>query len=418
MKIIANLHIDQLQKFMKKKILIIPSWYPTPENKMIGVFFREQALIFHDDFDFFVVSISPFNVGFFKFLYYYFKHEFFYFDIQTPPSGIGIKFLQLKFPGWVSFFVPFVKFLDKINYKFMCRFAFLSLSNVLGRLGWKPDIIHAQSTVDGGIFANYLSEKINIPFIISEHQVFLLQNYTVFKRQLIHNAMKCADKLIVISEHQKRQILMNRIECDPLLLGNMVDNSLFAIKKTESAVFNILVVTYSHYIKDNDTFFKAIKLLVSDQIRNFKVLIVGGDVNNTGLIDKENPLYKQAESYGITEYVEILNQVDREKMPEIFNNCDVFISTSIAETFGLACCEAMMCGIPVIVTANGGIDEMICKKNGIKVPIRDYNAVAKAIIQIKNKEISFNPEEVRSSVIGKFGKDAFRNKLMEIYKSV
>ncbi|HPI30854.1 MAG TPA: glycosyltransferase [Bacteroidales bacterium] len=401
-----------------KKILIIPSWYPTPKNKLIGNYFREQALILNDKYDFFVVFVSPYKVGLIKFLYYYLKKKSFFFDIQTPPEGIGIKYLQIKFPRFFSWFVSWAKFRDRLNFKLMCKLSFISLSNELNKLSWNPDIIHAQATEDGGILANYLSEKFRIPYLITEHQLFLLQYYTNLKKYNISKAIEKSAKMIVVSEHQKRQILMTRIECDPVVLGNLIDDSLFTISKTKKDVFNILVVTYPHYIKDNETLYKAIRCLLSEQVKDFKVRIVGGDISNTALTDKENPLYKEAENYGITKCVEILNHVDREKMPEIINTCDVLVSTSIAETFGIACCEAMMCGVPVISTANGGIDEMISEKNGIKIPIRDEKALAAAILQIKNKVITFNPDEIRNSVVDKFGRKAFKTKSSEIYDSV
>jgi len=403
---------------MKRKILIIPSWYPTLDNKALGSFYREQALSLGDNFDLYVITISPRKTNFFSFFYFYLARKFFYYEIPQPPSGFGIIYWQIGTPAFLSYFIPFVRRWEKFNYKIMCRYSYLSLMNKIGELNWNPDFIHAQSVINGGIFAHYLSDKFKVPYLITEHQVFLMQYYNKYEQNMIYFAIRNAKCFMVVSEHQKRQILMNGIACNPLVLGNMVDDNHFTINKAKKDVFNILAVTYPHYIKDNDTLFNAIKSLVSNAVRDFKVLIVGGDVNNPGMIDKENPLYKQAESYGVSEYVEILNQVDREKMPEIYNKCDVLVSTSIAETFGIACCEAMMCGVPVIATANGGIDEMLTKQNGIKVPIGDHSAVAKAILQIKNKEILFNPEEVRSSVIGKFGKDAFRNKLMEIYKSV
>jgi glycosyltransferase involved in cell wall biosynthesis len=208
---------------------------------------------------------------------------------------------------------------------------------------------------------------------------------------------------------------MNGINCTPLVVGNCIDESVFFINKGEKDVFNILVVTYPSYIKDNETLFNAIKVLKLQGITDFKVLIIGGDFDNLYLTDKNNPLFKQAESFGILEYLEFLNYVNREEMPGYYNKSDVFVSTSIAETFGVAQCEAMMCGVPVIATANGGIDDMISEKNGIKIPIQDYKALAKAILQIKNKEVQFKPDEIRNSVIGKFGKDAFKNKLLEVY---
>jgi glycosyltransferase involved in cell wall biosynthesis len=94
------------------------------------------------------------------------------------------------------------------------------------------------------------------------------------------------------------------------------------------------------------------------------------------------------------------------------------VSTSIAETFGVAQCEAMMCGVPVIATANGGIDDFISNENGIKIPIQDYEALADAIMKIKNREIVFDKNVVRNSVLNKYGSDAFSKRLKNIYKNV
>jgi len=298
------------------------------------------------------------------------------------------------------------------------QFQIAECDKKMGKLNWNPNFIHAQSVINGGIFAHYLSDKFKVTYFITEHQVFLMHFYSKYEQNMMRFAIKNAKCFMVVSEHQKRQILMNGISCNPVVLGNMVDDSIFTISKAKKDVFNILVVTYPHYIKDNETLYKAIRCLLSEQVKDFKVQIVGGDLNNTALTDKENPLYKEAENYGITEYVEILNHVEREKMPEIINTCDVLVSTSIAETFGIACCEAMMCGVPVISTANGGIDEMISEKNGIKIPIRDEKALAAAILQIKNKVITFNPDEIRNSVVEKFGRNAFKTKSSEIYDSV
>ncbi|MBS4062399.1 MAG: glycosyltransferase family 4 protein [Bacteroidetes bacterium] len=400
-----------------KKILYIPSWYPTPENRMKGSFFREQAFLFND-FDIFVTTIVPLEVNIFKFSYNYLKKRFLYFDIQTPPKGYGIYYFQIEIPNIFKLFRPLANRIERINFKIMCKYSFFSLKNKLDDLNWRPDLIHAQSTVDGGIFAYYLSRKFNIPYIITEHQVFLLQNFSAFKIDLIHQAISKATSFLAVSEHQKRQILMNGISCFPKVVGNLVDDTLFNIDRQGNNIFTILVVTYPSYIKDNETLFKAVKILTTKNITNFKVQIIGGDFNNLQLKDKENPLYKEAEKADIIDYVEILNYIDRAKMPEFYNKADVFVSTSIAETFGVSQCEAMMCGVPVIATANGGIDDMISESNGIKIPIQNHQSLAQAIMQVKNREIQFDPQEVRNSVVYKFGKTAFKNNLTKIYTSI
>lgn len=400
------------------KILIIPSWYPTPDNEVKGSFFREQSLLFSHDFDIFTLAISPVEVGFFKFLLNLFKRKNKYYSIQKPPEGTGVYYLQLKNSKMLSMIEPISVLIEKINYKIMCKLSFLSLMKELDKLHWKPDLIHAHSVVNGGVFANYLSFKFKVPYIITEHQGLLIQDVSKFKKKIIFQSLKEAKKVLTVSEHLKRQILMNGISIKPVVVGNLVDDALFDIQSEPSVAFKILTVTYNAYIKDNDTLFKCIKLLISKGLSDFKVLIIGGDLEDYTKVDKQNPLYIQAQKYGLTDYVEILNWVERIKMPFYYNKCNVFVSTSIAETFGVAQCEAMMCGLPVIATANGGIDDIINDSNGIKIPIQDHEALANAIIKIKNSEIQFKPEIIRSSVINKFGPVAFKSKILEIYNNL
>jgi len=401
-----------------KKVLLIASWYPTPENEIVGSFFREQAVLFENDLDFFVVTLKPLKVGILKYFYYCLKKKYLYFDILTPPKGIGIKYLQVKFPRGSSLFRPFAKFIEKFNIELISKYSYNSLTCKLEQLNWKPDFIHAHSVENGGVFANYVSEKFKIPYIITEHQPFILQNLTQHKIELLFNAISKAKRILAVSEHQKRQILITGVSCFPEVVGNLVDDNLSTINSKKHENFNILAVTYPSYIKDNDTLFKAIRNLVFEKKIKLKLLLIGGDLNKLHLKNEENPLYKEAEKYGILDYVEILNTVERKKMPEFYNKSDVFVSTSIAETFGVAQCEAMMCGIPVIATANGGIDDIITEKNGIKIPIQDFEALAIAILKIKNSEITFDSVEIRNSVINKFGNTAFKNKLFKIYNNI
>lgn len=40
----------------KSTILMLPTWYPTKDNPINGVFFREQAIAMQKDFDFVVAT--------------------------------------------------------------------------------------------------------------------------------------------------------------------------------------------------------------------------------------------------------------------------------------------------------------------------------------------------------------------------
>jgi len=68
------------------------------------------------------------------------------------------------------------------------------------------------------------------------------------------------------------------------------------------------------------------------------------------------------------------------KMPEIFAEYGYFVAPSRTEAQGVAMCEAMACGLPVIATKVGGIPEFVTNEvNGLLVPPENPIQVRKAI---------------------------------------
>jgi glycosyltransferase involved in cell wall biosynthesis len=78
----------------------------------------------------------------------------------------------------------------------------------------------------------------------------------------------------------------------------------------------------------------------------------------------------------------------------------------------------MFCGIPVVATDNGGINDFISEINGIKVSLQDAEAVANSILKIKNGEIKFDKVQIRNSVMQKFCTVAFKQRMLDVYKGL
>jgi glycosyltransferase involved in cell wall biosynthesis len=72
----------------------------------------------------------------------------------------------------------------------------------------------------------------------------------------------------------------------------------------------------------------------------------------------------------------------RENPREIMGNWDIFVLSSVAETFGIVILEAISVGLPIVSTSIGGITDIIDKKSAILVPSRDPRAMAKGIIDL------------------------------------
>lgn len=69
------------------------------------------------------------------------------------------------------------------------------------------------------------------------------------------------------------------------------------------------------------------------------------------------------------------------KMAELYAAADVFVSTSLSESFGLTAAEAMACGTPVVAFAAGGMVEVVGtdQRSGCLLPLGDVQGMAQAL---------------------------------------
>src|SRR5690606_38317397 len=101
--------------------------------------------------------------------------------------------------------------------------------------------------------------------------------------------------------------------------------------------------------KDYPNLLNAFKL-VAEKISNVHLVIVG-----------DGPL--KGEIVNLAKELGIDNQVSfigiRQDIPQLLNACDLFVSASAWEGFGIAILEAMICEKPVIATNTDGALELL-----------------------------------------------------------
>jgi len=81
----------------------------------------------------------------------------------------------------------------------------------------------------------------------------------------------------------------------------------------------------------------------------------------------------------LTSKVKFYGYCPREKLVTLYNNSDVFVLPSMAESFGMVFVEAMSCGLPVIGARVGGVPDIIKPENGILVEAGSVQSVKAAI---------------------------------------
>jgi len=374
-----------------KKLFVFSSWD--------GSFFREQAKLVKDEFQ---VEMLVFNsksireiTKFWKLIYC--KH-------RISEEGMSVTTVN-----YVSFW-----FLPSCLEKMIETYYFKKLNKIFKIT--KKDLIFVNSIYPAGFLAYKFHKEIGVPYIIDEHQKFILTAKPKRSIALIHEVIKNAQKILVVSHDQARQMLTNGYQFEFEVLGNYVNEKLFfPIQKAENDVFKIITIGALTYFKDQKTIFKALKVLdgiAFDKKIEFHYFGINGwGINHTETVKKMVKEF-DFQNVEIFLYPENLNRASiAKKMQE----ADLFILSSLMEGMCVSLMEALASGLPVCTTQCGGVDELIDNENGKIFQIRDFKGMASFIEKVIKGEIIFDQQIIANKLISEYGNVAFKNKLMHYY---
>ncbi|RLG01108.1 glycosyltransferase family 4 protein, partial [Thermococci archaeon] len=98
-------------------------------------------------------------------------------------------------------------------------------------------------------------------------------------------------------------------------------------------------------------------------------------------------LEKLIKELNLQDHIKLVGAKPHEEIPLWMNACDVFVLSSLKESFGIVQIEAMACGKPIVATYNEGSEEIIKdKKVGILVEPTNYSELSYEIIRVLNQE--------------------------------
>nr|WP_235952873.1 exopolysaccharide biosynthesis GT4 family glycosyltransferase EpsE [Salipiger sp. PrR002] len=148
-------------------------------------------------------------------------------------------------------------------------------------------------------------------------------------------------------------------------------------------------------VKGHQDLMSAIRQLL-DQGVDVRLEIAGED--DAGGTGYRQVLEAHLRKLRLQDHVKLLGAIDAGEVKEKLLAAHVFVLASWHEPLGVAYMEAMACGVPVIGTDAGGVNELIeAGHTGKLVPPKDPTALARAI-----RDLAQNPESAeRFSVAGR-----------------
>ena len=381
-------------------ILIIPSWYNTPEDPISGIFFKEQALALQSFipktdkiFIVFVESFSIFNLKIY---------------IRRKRVSIGI---EDGIPTLRTKFLRFPK-MHKLN----CIIGAKKLSKAvkIAEKKWnlKFDLVHIHSAIEAGIWYNM--SKLPIPYIITEHRSNFSRNLiTQTQGKLLPDVFNNAKRIISVGEGLAKQIRRYTNKEIQIIYNIVYD------KKKKSCNTN----------QNVNKKFSFFSLGINARVKGFDILLKAfakfiesgkeGCLQIAGLNQSQKEWLKSLQiSETVMRNVELIDKISHEQVFDYLENCDCFVLVSRHETFGVVFAEAMYCGKPVIASATGGPDSFINKKNGILVSVENIDETAAALDYVLNNYRQYDSEYIKGFAKENFAPDVICKQLYDVYREV
>lgn len=382
-------------------VLFLTCWYPDKNNPGTGVFIKEHAKA-----------------------------------IASQP-GIDLKVLQIWPQKGSSLYRKVTNvFIDEDGIEthqvFIFSFAY-KLIYLLNRLlnslahayaekhilpSWEPDIMHGNVVFQAGVMGNYLAQKLNIPFFLSEHwsglDWYLKTPYVSSKEGV--KAYRSAKTIFPVSQNLKETI-QDKIGGDlPMqVVPNAVDTNQFKyagnIKNTD--VLKILCITN---FKTGRSVFKlpgliidALELMNPEERERLHIEFVGG---GEGLKDFQNRI----KSLGLTDVAISIGFRQKEEISRLMQTADGLVHPSVAETFGVVVAEALCCGLPCAVSNVPALDELIDKTNGILVDKNTPEKWKEALLHLSNQSKNYNSEQIAQKAGERFNYTVIGRMIVDKYE--
>ncbi len=385
------------------KILIIPSWYPEKPGDINGSFFREQAL---------ALNKYGHQVGV---IYPQLRSLRTWKSAFAGPYGI-VEELDNGMPTFRSSGMAWFPRMPHANTMLLIRQGLKLYQCYIARHG-KPDLIHAHAMLNGGVLAQALSTRYDIPYLVTEHS-------TAYARGLVQPwQIRLARE---VAKSAARRFAVSSPFC--ALLEQVLGTSGWRWEAMPNIVerkFTKKPLTKPTHADSEFVFINVALLTAKKGVHHLIAAFAGGFGDDRSVALKiggdgvERPrLEALAVELGVADRVHFLGALTREQVADQMANADAFVLSSHYETFGVVVIEALALGKPVIATRCGGPESIVRKEDGLLVPPDDVPALASAMQSLRANHAQYHPQEIRSACIARFSEAAIVGRLSQVYSDV
>ncbi|MGD9494617.1 MAG: glycosyltransferase, partial [Bacteroidales bacterium] len=152
---------------------------------------------------------------------------------------------------------------------------------------------------------------------------------------------------------------------------------------------------------------KCVEMLVIEGLDVECVLVGSGeDFNEISSLIKSKKLEKQ--------FI-ITGQLNEMMVADQMKKCHFYVQSSNYENVPVVISEALMCGLPVVATNVGGLNEMIDDSNGYLVEHNSLTELSSAIRMMTENYSAYDRQKIRQAAMHKYSAVAVRQQMLQLY---
>ncbi len=278
------------------------------------------------------------------------------------------------------------------------------------------DVIHAHDwmTIPAGLTAKSAS---GVPLILHIHALEFDRsgenvNQAIYDME--RRGMEAADHVIAVSHYTKRMIV-ERYGINPrkitavhnAVYGNEARQVYHTGKKRANKI--VLFLGRITFQKGPDYFVEAAAKVLRE-VPEVKFVMAGAGDMMPRMIERVAEL-------GLGRHFHFTGFLRGADIEKIFTMSDLYVMPSVSEPFGISPLEAMMCDVPVIISRQSGVAEIL--KGAMKVDFWDVNEMANKIIAVLKYPVLAAEIVARSQEdLRTIHWDNAAARIVEVYRSV
>ena len=374
----------------RRRILVVPKWYPWPERPVFGIFCREHARALATRHD--VVVLASLATP---------RPGFAIFRLEDAVED-GIRTLRVRYRR------PFLR-----PAAMGCQLlGMLAAWRRLRREGWRPDVVHAH-VFEAAPPALALGRLSRAPVVVTEHYTgFQRGLVTGYDRRLAKWSFEHADLVAPVSEELAGHLRDLAPRARFAVVPNVVDTTTFAPppesgrSRRGDAPARLLNVADLAGKKGQSVLVRALAELPEATL----------DIVGEG--PEREPLERLATELGVADRVRLLGARSREEVAEAMRAADIFVLPSFHENLPVVLIEAQASGLPAVATAVGGVPELVDDAAGLLTAPGDPAALAATIRAALDRRDSYDRVALARRAEQRYGFTAVCARWTDLYDSL